>query len=259
MAACSLLTNLDDLNGGNDATSDVETGEAGDAGGSDAPVSDAEAGVGPFCSRVDATFCDDFEEDGSFSPPWTALNTQGDGSLTRAVQDSGCVLVALGEGDAAPAAYLTKAFTASASKIHYAFDLQVRSYATSSGATANVNQFYLPLVDGGGIISGYVYLALSAASSRLVEQHHSVDAGFSAQISAFFTSPLPGTWTHFDVMVDLVARSSSVAINGVDAGGIALSAIYQPGLATATAGVEFETVGSDQFSVFIDNTVVWLE
>ena len=67
-----------------------------------------------------------------------------------------------------------------------------------------------------------------------------MDAGFSTPVSAFFPSPLPGTWTHFDVMVDLVAATSSVAINGADAGSINLPPIYQPGATTATAGIAFE-------------------
>jgi hypothetical protein len=178
MVACSVLTNLDDLSGGGDATSDVASDVASDVTITDAGmdvIGDADADTGPTvpfsCSQVDATFCDDFEGDGSLVPPWTSLATQNGGALTHVVQDSGCILVALGGGDAAPYAYLTKAFTASASKVHYAFDLQVRSYATSSGAVANVNQFYLPFIDSGAFISGYVYLALwgpRAASSSSI-------------------------------------------------------------------------------------------
>jgi hypothetical protein len=261
MVACSALTNLDDLSGSDamnegDVASDVTIGD----GGVDA-IADAEAGPSlPFsCAQVDAAFCDDFEADGSFVPPWSSITTQATGTLTRAQQDSGCVLMTLGAGDAAPSAFLSKTISATASKIHYAFDLQVRSYATSPSASVNANHIYLPVVDGGGLIAGYVYLTLSSGSSRLVEQHHSIDAGFSAQISTPFPSPAVGTWTHFDVMVDVVADIASVAINGADAGTINLPPVYSPGSPNPTAGLGFETVSSDQFSVYIDNTVVWIE
>jgi hypothetical protein len=260
VAACSLLTNLDDLNGtaSDAATPDVFEGVTD--GGMDA-ATDAvvDAITSPFCAQVDATFCDDFEEDGSFLPHWTGLYTAASGALTRTVLDSGCISVSVGAGDAASAADLNKAFLTSASKIHYAFDMQIAEYATASGATANTSQVYLPLVDGGGLLAGYVYLALSAASSRLVEQHHFADGGFSTQISAVFNSPAPGTWCHVDVVVDLVALTSSVSIDGADAGSISLPPVYQPGQPITYAGVNFETTNSDHFGMFLDNTVVWLE
>ena len=263
VTACSVLTNLADLES-SDAAPDAFQGGPADATTEGIPDTSTVDGIADgttstsFCAQVDAAFCDDFERDGAFVPPWTGVFTSGGGTVTRAEIDSGCVSIIVGAGDAAPAANLNK-ILGSASKIHYAFDMQVAQYSTSPGASVNTSQVYLPLADGGSILAGYVYLAFSAATARLVEQHHYADGGFSAQTSVSFGPPSAGPWHHVDLTIDIGGLTANVTVDQQPSVGITLPAIYEPGQPTAYAGVTFETVSSDHFAMYLDNTVVWLE
>ena len=66
ITACALFTNLDDLSAGSgDGGSDVIA--------PDAPVGDS-AGPSTYCSTVDATFCEDFDEpDGGYLERWSTI------------------------------------------------------------------------------------------------------------------------------------------------------------------------------------------
>ena len=252
--ACSLITNLGDL---------APDAAPADVTAEDVTREDAIADGGPpprYCATVDAyALCDDFEEDGSFVPPWTNLSALGGASLVRASADSGCIEVSLGAGDAGPGAWLTEDFFTKAQKIHYAFDLQIVAYATPPNATSNVNEIGLPLSDAAAAIEGDVFLSLSASSTKLVEQHRLLDGGYSAMITLPFTPPSPGVWRHYDVVVDLGSGSVALSIDGADAGSLALPNLYTAGAPSVAAGATFESAFGAGFQFLLDDAAVWLE
>jgi hypothetical protein len=253
-AACSLLTNLGDLaDSGADAGPDVvaDTSEAG---------SDVAPPQSRYCTTVDATFCDDFESDGSFFPPWTTLVTQGDASVGRTFADSGAVLFTVGAPtDASARAYLNKAFLTATGHFRYAFDMQIAAYPSAASGSTNVNEVNLIIADAGGLSSGAIFLTIGATSSSLVEQHRFADGGYSNAVGSPFSPLNVGEWRHFDLDIDVDAGSASLAIDGTPAAMINFAPVYTAGAPTIYAGIPFENATTDQFVLVVDNTAVWLE
>ena len=233
LPACSLLTSLDEL--------------AGDGGTPPPPP-------GSACTQ-DATFCDDFSEqppDASFFPLWTSRNGSGDVHRTMC-GTTPCLAVSTPAGP--EIANLIKNFNTPATNIHYAFDLQVTQYPTVGSANtmqieATVN---LPTIE---LIK--VYLEFHPTAAKFSEQSGAPDGAQSVSITQSFPPPQTGTWTHFDVVVDLPSGTMTLAIN--DAG---LPSQTIPSADSSTpavfAGVGFETVTTDHFAMNVTNTIVWLQ
>jgi len=235
MSACSLLTNLDSLHG--------------DAG-MPAP--------GPAC-QADATFCDDFSEpaDASFFPPWTAKHLYGNGQLARTFAGMTCLSASASEGGFAN---LEKDFIVAATKIHYAFDMQITSYPTAGG-NVNTNSIQVPLVPPvGSTVLLSVFLNVTSGMTELAVQQHFVDGGVGNGATVAFTPPSLGVWTHFDMTLDLGMGIASLDIDdgGFDAS-IQTLLTLPANPSKITAGVDFTGPPVDQFGMLITNTTVWLE
>jgi hypothetical protein len=233
-SSCSLLTSLTDL-------------------------SATDASPTTFTCANDAAFCDDFEADGSFFPRWTGSTIKGSGVLARAVVDSGCIAASVGNGATSSAATLSKAFLENASVAHYAFDLRVVSFPTTG--TANICELELPPSDSGVVMGGHLFITLGSESAKLAEQHHYPDGGYSMSQLLPFAPPPVGVWTHYDLVIDLVGSTMSIAVDGTTVGSTptSIAAVYGPGQITINAGVTYASPICDQASIDLDNVVVWLQ
>jgi hypothetical protein len=160
-------------------------------------------------------------------------------------------------GASSPTAFLTKDFSTTASKVHYAFDFQVVTYP--SAGNVNANYVDLPLSDSGAATQGHVYIATSNGSTKLSEQHKLPDGGYSSPVTLAFTPPNVGVWTHLDIVVDLVALTASLSVDGYAVGSMGLGPFYAVGQVSVNAGISFTNTQVDQSTLLVDNTIAWLE
>jgi hypothetical protein len=162
-------------------------------------------------------------------------------------------------GGSGPIAFLIKNFFSHASSIHYAFDMQVVTYAGGASYLVNTNEIDLPISADGGAIGGKIFVVLSAAVCKLAEQHRLLDGGYPPEITVPFSAPAAHTWHHYDVVVDLVASTMALSFDGVAQGSASLPSFYVPGQLVLTAGITYTGPNVDTFAILVDNTVAWLQ
>lgn len=216
VAACSLLTDLDELHGGpGDAgggASDSPEGAAPDAGGSDATGGDGAASSssgtlpdgGLDCSG--ATFCDGFERD-AFQGAWPDYSLMKASKLSitrdRARTGSSSLRYALTASDSVAAMLLMDLVPAKAIELRYAFWVD--------SAVRQTNMWGLSFIDGSS--QRTVFLKITDGKATYADEL--IVGGMVKSLSESDPMAIPlGRWVEVAVSLDVATRTGRVEFDG---------------------------------------------
>jgi hypothetical protein len=257
--ACSLVTSLDGLSGGE--TSSPDAAPRADAMGDvlDASAADGEAAAdaaGPFCSSLTTApaFCADFD---GFDPAagWTATPPKGATiepstlvfrSAPRAARSS------LGAPGQNRFAFLERSF-ASSEHVRLSYSIYIDERPTVSEYEVNFLSF------GGNGAEYDFYLAVDSSGARYVEQIITDGGGPNVEIPLAQSIPTR-TWTRVVLDVTLVgARVVVVTVDGVEAARQPVAYAQAAAPVTARAGITYANASTDRGTIFVDDFVVGLK
>lgn len=216
VAACSLLTDLDELHGGpGDAgggASGSPEGAAPDAGGSDATGGDGAASSssgtlpdgGLDCSG--ATFCDGFERD-AFQGAWPDYSLMKASKLSitrdRARTGSSSLRYALTASDSVAAMLLMDLVPAKAIELRYAFWVD--------SAVRQTNMWGLSFIDGSS--QRTVFLKITDGKATYADEL--IVGGMVKSLSESDPMAIPlGRWVEVAVSLDVATRTGRVEFDG---------------------------------------------
>jgi hypothetical protein len=239
-SACSFLDPLSGLTGGVEIDAEAPDGsaESGTLPEDAAPAPDAEKG--PFCPRVDATFCEDWDDPSTLVRWGTSPRDHAELRIDDAAAASPPNALSM-RTEALDGATLAKAsnsvlFDASAESFAYAFDVRVERRGQSKLVVAGMR-----LTDRGDDHVHYLWIALGAANDIIEEARMGEN---ETVISHPLSRPLPtGTWTRV-----------RVAASAEDAGGYHLDVSYdgEPVLEAAATLWQAGAPGTPYFYVGAD-------
>jgi hypothetical protein len=222
-----------------------------------------EAAATSYCSTVDATFCDDFdEENGPVFTKWGSLEAADAGTLLRV--DSGlsapnavAITIAASASTGQPAEELGHDVSGVVSHIHFSYDLVVDQYDTTSGSRVELSALTIDI--GGnelGVREELVQSGLTCAAAV-----YPGDAGSTFPIIGNETTVSTGVWHHLDVVVDLTQTpaTASFTFDGTSEATDApiAGATFGPGILSLAAGVYYATEPTTGWRFWFDNFALW--
>ncbi len=211
-------------------------------------------GDGRFCNAVDATFCEDFDDDAALAARFTVIDTTL-GTLTKTVTGPvvsapGALSAQIGTGDAG---YLTarahKTFAGSVNGVEIDFDAYLEKRGTQpTPLTIRCN--------GGAAGPPSLYFQVLATDVQLLEEVP-VGGGASFKYNSFSGAKTvaDATWIHVRVMLDTKGRKATLEIDGLLLTTAALDASWVPSQTMVGVG----QAGGTNTAFRIDNVVIRLK
>ncbi len=213
----------------------------------------------PFCSTVDASFCDDFDDTfvASF-PKWTFVVVDDGGVVSRAVDAGTSTPNALGfvigpSGSGSIRAYIANDFVG-VSKFRLTYDWIIDTNDLT-GSILNIGDIQISSSKLG------IRLAITTGGAQLVGAVYPLDAGPTYPPLSSKVAVAASVWHHVDISVDLTTTPASVSysLDGVsqtsDAG--IPGATFGPGSLEMGAGAYYATSPTTGWSARIDNVAFW--
>jgi hypothetical protein len=240
-----------------------DSGATSDAG-NDGPSSDA-GPDGPWCQvhAPDATFCDDFDQSGTFTTKWTGSDSYN-GKIEVVASDTAVSRPDLLRitfdpiDDVTPGVgYVLKKFP-NANAVTYAFDVRVDRLAQPlDGSSPNMALFRL--IDLAGNTSGEITIDLFAdGTSNFNQSTYWLDASVIEGHTDPFVTFTPGTWRHVAITATFDVPEPIVH---VDVDGTALVdhktfSAFTPGALEVYSGASYEVGANDGWQLSIDNVTI---
>ena len=262
VAACSLTTSLDGYSG---AVPPSEAGNDAADATTDADA-DADAGGGKdggrFCASLtpSPTFCDDFDEEGPFTP-WVETRVNAGSTITRdhgAFRSAPSSLLTVSQGSAmgGGAAFLRLTSPSAVRRARFAYDLRVDARDPQTGY-AEVS--YLRFGGADKVYAFYVRLFHDPArTTAFTAEAYLPDGGIPQHNVNLAGDPKFTDWTRIVVDVDLrTAPHVTVTVDGALAGETTLEpSLYPPSVATVEPGVGYAGSPAGAWKLRYDNVAV---
>jgi len=214
LTTCVLFPSLSDLTSGDAATEDVlvppdafSSDVSVDGGGFDG-LADVALVDASYCSQSDATFCDDFDTT-SLAVDWGSLFAYPGSTIDIDPCDAApsppntLLGVIPGVDGGGREAYLNRGFTGSFTHFELSFALRMEQVDTGN-PYGSLLPFNVWTYDDAGPGYHSVQLYLYATAAHMYEVDVFPDGGGGAQqFPNFFQAPVVGTWSKFDMAIDL--------------------------------------------------------